>query len=300
MKAVPGAMRFLLVDKPAGVTSHDVVAAARRGLGVRKVGHAGTLDPFATGLLVLAVGKATRLLEYLVGFDKTYRATARLGAATDSHDRDGVRIAEDDNWTSLKREQLEAAAAGMVGRMSQVPPVYSAVKVDGVPAHRRARRGERVVLSPRQITLGSFEILDYVPPRVLVRVACSSGTYVRSLSVEFGKRLGTSCHLAELRRTRVGSLHVRHAASLASVEAGEPRQEAWVGAVSALSHLPRVDVGVEEAAKLADGRRIRGDVPDRSAAIFVLPGEQLVAVGAVRDGVLQPRKVFHEPGRPGA
>jgi len=300
LKAVPDVMRFLLVDKPAGVTSHDVVAAARRGLGVRKVGHAGTLDPFATGLLVLAVGKATRLLEYLVGFDKTYRATARLGVATDSQDRDGARIAEDDNWTSLNRGQLEAAAAGMVGRLSQVPPVYSAVKVDGVPAHRRARRGERVTLSPREITLGSFEILDHVPPRVHIRIVCSSGTYVRSLSVEFGRRLGTSCHLAELRRTRVGSFHVRHAASLASVEAGEPRQGSWVGAVSALAHLPRVDVGAEEAVQLAAGRRIRGDAPDRRAAIFVLPGEQLVAVGAVRGGVLLPRKVFHEPGGPGA
>ena len=293
-------MRFLLVDKPAGVTSHDVVAAARRGLEERKVGHAGTLDPFATGLLVLAAGKATRLLEYLVGFDKTYRATARLGVATDSQDRDGARIAEDDNWTSLKREQLEAAAAGMVGRLSQVPPAYSAVKVDGVPAHRRARRGERLALAPRDVTLSSFEILDYVPPRVHFRVACSSGTYVRALAVEFGKRLGTSCHLAELCRTRVGSFHVRHAASLASVAAGEPRQGAWVGAVSALSHLPRVVVGADEAAKLAAGRWIPMDAPDRSAAVFVLPGERLVAVGAVRDGVLRPRKVFHEPGEAGA
>ena len=293
-------MRFLLVDKPAGVTSHDVVAAARRGLEERKVGHAGTLDPFATGLLVLAAGKATRLLEYLVGFDKTYRATARLGVATDSQDRDGARIAEDDNWTSLKRGQLEAAAAGMVGRLSQVPPAYSAVKVDGVPAHRRARRGERLALAPREVTLSSFEILDYVPPRVHFRVACSSGTYVRALAVEFGKRLGTSCHLAELCRTRVGSFHVRHAASLASVAAGEARQGAWVGAVSALSHLPRVIVGADEAAKLAAGRWIPMDAPDRSAAVFVLPGERLVAVGAVRDGVLRPRKVFHEPGGAGA
>lgn len=300
MKAVPGVMRFLLVDKPAGITSHDVVAAARRGLGVRRVGHAGTLDPFATGLLVLAVGKATRLLEYLVGFDKTYRATARLGVATDSQDRDGARIAEDDNWASLKRRQLEAAAVGMVGRLSQIPPVYSAVKVDGIPAHRRARRGERVVLSPREVTVDSFDVLDYVPPRVHIRVTCSSGTYVRALSVEFGRRLGTSCHLAELRRTRVGSFHVRQAASLASLVAGEPRQGAWVGAVSALAHLPRVVVGAEEAAKLAAGRQIPGDAPDRGAAVFVLPGERLVAVGAVRDGVLRPRKVFHEPGGAGA
>lgn len=296
MTGASGVMRFLLVDKPAGITSHDVVAVARRGLGVRKVGHAGTLDPFATGLLVLATGKATRLLEYLVGFDKTYRATARLGVATDSQDRDGTPIAEDDHWVSLKRQQLEAAAAGMVGRLRQVPPAYSAVKVDGVPAHRRVRRGERVVLSPREVTLTCFEILDHVPPRVRFRVVCSSGTYVRALSVEFGERLGTSCHLVELRRTRVGSFHVRDAASLASVRAGKPPHGAWVEAVSALSHLPRVVVGTDEAAMLAAGRWIPGDAPDGSPAVVVLPGERLVAIGAVRDGVLRPSKVFYDEG----
>ncbi len=288
-------MGFLLVDKPAGVTSHDVVALARRGLGVRKAGHAGTLDPFATGLLVLGTGKATRLLEYLVGCDKSYEATARLGVATDSQDPDGLRIAEDDNWTTLGPRQLEEVAAGMTGTLRQTPPVYSAVKVDGVPAHRRVRRGEHVELRPREVAVRSFEVLADELPRVRLRVECSSGTYVRALAVEFGKRLGTACHLAALRRTRVGAFHVDRAAPLASVRAGSPRPEAWVGAVAALSHLPRVVVDTEEAARLAAGRRIpAGRADDAGPALFVLPGERLVAVGDVRGGTLRPRKVFHE------
>lgn len=287
-------MGFLLVDKPPGVTSHDVVALARRGLGVRKAGHAGTLDPFATGLLVLGTGKATRLLEYLVGCDKTYAATARLGVATDSQDPDGHRIAEDDNWTTLEPRQLEEAAAGMTGILRQTPPVYSAVKVDGVPAHRRVRRGEHVELGPREVAVRSFEVLAHDPPSVRFRVQCSSGTYVRALAVEFGKRLGTACHLTELRRTRVGAFHVDSAAPLASVRAGSPRPEAWIGAVAALSHLPRVVVDPEEAAKLAAGRRIpRVRADDGGPVLFVLSRERLVAVGDVSGGMLRPRKVFH-------
>lgn len=287
-------MGFLLVDKPAGVTSHDVVALARRGLGVRKVGHAGTLDPFATGLLVLGTGKATRLLEYLVGCDKTYEATARLGVATDSQDRDGLLVAEDDNWTALGPGQLEETAAGMIGTLRQTPPRYSAVKIDGVPAHRRVRRGEHVELKPREVAVRSFEVLAHEPPCVRFRVECSSGTYVRTLAVEFGRRLGTACHLAELRRTRVGTFHVDSAAPLAAVRAGSPGPEAWVAAVPALSHLPRVVVDAEEAAQLAAGRWIPTGRADGGPAVCVLPGERLVAVGDVHDGTLRPRKVFHE------
>ena len=288
-------MGFLLVDKPAGVTSHDVVAVARRGLGVRKAGHAGTLDPFATGLLVLGTGKATRLLEYLVGCDKTYEATARLGVATDTQDPDGLRIAEDDNWTTLGPWQLEEVAAGMTGTLRQTPPVYSAVKVDGVPAHRRVRRGEHVELGSREVAVRSFEVLVNEPPCVRFRVECSSGTFVRALAVEFGNRLGTACHLAKLRRTRVGTFDVARAAPLAAIRTGSPRPEAWVGAVAALSHLPRVAVDAEEAARLAAGRRIpTGEDDHGGPAVFVLPGERLVAVGDVRGGMLRPRKVFHE------
>ena len=286
-------MGILLVDKPAGVTSHDVVAVTRRALKVKKVGHAGTLDPFATGLLVLGTGRATRLLEYFTGLDKEYEGTARLGIATDSLDPEGERVAEDDRWEALTADRIRSVAAGMAGRLVQTPPVYSAVKVGGVPAHRRARRGESVELGSREVTVHSMEVSRLALPDVRFRVACSSGTYVRSLAAELGERLGTASHLAALRRTRVGSFLVRDAAGLGMVQGREIPESAWVGAVSALAHMPCVVVAPGEAAMLATGKRVPSDAPDCRAAVFALPGGRLVAVGAVRGGVLEPRKVFH-------
>ena len=285
-------MGVLLVDKPAGLTSHDVVTVVRRSLGVRKAGHSGTLDPFATGLLVLGTGRATRLLEYLAGLDKEYEGTARLGVATDSLDPEGERVVEDDRWTTLTENRVVAVAEEMVGPLRQTPPVYSAVKVAGVPAHRRVRRGEQVELPSREVTVHAMEVLEAGLPEVRFRVACSSGTYVRSLAAELGERLGTACHLTALRRTRVGSFRVRNAAPLGGVQGGEIPDRAWVGAVSALAHMPCVVVAPREAAMLATGKRVPSAASDCGAAVFALPGGRLVAVGAVRDGVLKPRKVF--------
>ena len=286
-------MEMLLVDKPAGVTSHDVVAVVRRALNVRKVGHAGTLDPFATGLLVLGIGRATRLLEYLSGLDKEYQATSRLGIATDSLDPEGVVVAEDDRWRDLTADRIRMVAGGMVGSLRQSPPVYSAVKVGGVPAHRRVRRGESVELPQRNVTVHALEVLGVELPEVRFRVACSSGTYVRSLGVELGERLGTACHLTALRRTRVGTFHVRDAVEFEAVRGGGIPDRARVDPVSALAHLPRVVVQPGEAAMLATGKKVPNGAPDCGMAVFALPGDRLVAVGAVRDGVIEPRKVFH-------
>ena len=291
-------MGFLLVDKPTGVTSHDVVADARRALGVRKVGHAGTLDPFATGLLVLGIGRATRLLEYLVGLDKEYEGTARLGVTTDSLDPDGTCVARDDRWRGIPAERIRSVAAAMEGPILQTPPRYSAVKIRGVPAHRRARRGENVELAPREVSVRRFEVLGVELPEVRFCVACSSGTYVRSLAGELGERLGTGCHLTALRRTRVGSLHLRDAAPTSALRAGALPLHAWVKPQSALSHLGTVEVRPEEAALLVQGRRIpAGESRARSApssgpVAFVLPGGELVAVGGVRNGLIEPGKVF--------
>ena len=292
MSEAPETLGVLLVDKPAGLTSHDVVAVARRALGVKKAGHAGTLDPFATGLLVLGTGRATRILEYLVGLDKEYEATGHLGVATDSQDLHGARISQDDRWTGLTADRVESVAAGMVGPLCQTPPAYSAVKVGGVPAYRRARRGEKVELGTRSVTVRSLEVVEVDPPEVRFRVVCSSGTYVRSLAAELGERLGTACHLTALRRTRVGAFELRNAASFASVRAAHPPCHAWVGAVAALSHLPRVPVGSAEAELLAVGKGVPTDAPDGGPAVFVLSEETLVAVGAVQDGLLKPKKVF--------
>ena len=291
-------MGFLLVDKPAGVTSHDVVAGARRALAVRKTGHAGTLDPFATGLLVLGIGRATRLLEYLVGLDKEYEGIARLGVTTDSLDTEGALVARDDRWRGIPAERIHSVAAAMEGPILQTPPPYSAVKVRGVPAHRRARRGERVELPPREVRVHRFEVLGTDLPEVRFRVACSSGTYVRSLAGELGERLGTGCHLTALRRTRVGSFHLRDAAPRSALGAGALPAHAWVEPRTALSHLGTVEVNPEEAALLAQGRRIpagesrAGPAPSSGPVAFVLPGGELVAVGGVRNGLIEPGKVF--------
>ena len=291
-------MGFLLVDKPTGVTSHDVVAGARRALGIRRIGHAGTLDPFATGLLVLGVGRATRLLEYLVGLDKEYEGSARLGVATDSLDPEGARVARDDRWRDLSAERIRSVAAALVGSIRQTPPRYSAVKVRGVPAHRRVRRGERVELSPREVRVHRFEVLGTDLPDVRFRVACSSGTYVRSLAAELGARLGTACHLAALRRTRVGSLRVGDAAAPSALRKGGVPRRSWLAPRAALSHLAEVEVSDGEAALLAQGRRIpagerREDVGSTSGPVaFVLPDGELVAVGRIRGGRIEPGKVF--------
>lgn len=291
-------MGFLLVDKPAGVTSHDVVAAARRAFAIRKIGHAGTLDPFATGLLVLGIGSATRLLDYLVGLDKEYEGTARLGVTTDSLDPEGACVARDDRWRGIPADRIRSVAASMEGPIVQTPPQYSAVKVRGVPAHRRTRRGERVELAPREVRVRRFEVLATDLPEVGFLVTCSSGTYVRSLAAELGDRLGTGCHLTALRRTRVGSFHLRDAAPVASLQSGEPPAHAWVEPRTALAHLGTVEVHPEAAVLLARGRRIPAGeagadrAPSSGPVAFILPGGRLVAVGRIRNGLIEPGKVF--------
>ena len=291
-------MGFLLADKPAGVTSHDVVASARGALAERRIGHAGTLDPFATGLLVLGIGRATRLLEYLVGLDKEYEGTVLLGVATDSLDSEGACVARDDHWRGVAAERICRVAASLEGPILQTPPALSAVKVGGVPAHRRVRRGERVELPPREVIVRRFEVLGTDLPRVRFRVACSSGTYVRSLAGELGARLGTGCHLTALRRNRVGAFDVRDAAGLPEIRAGEIPASARLEPGAALSHLGALQVHPDEAKLLAQGRRIPAG-ESRAASpycpgpvAFILPGGELVAVGGIRNGLIEPGKVF--------
>jgi len=291
----------LLVDKPAGPTSHDVVAAAKRILGAAKAGHAGALDPLATGLLILALGRWTRLLEHLFGLDKEYEATARLGQATDTLDADGRVVAEDDAWTRLGAADVEVAAQSLVGTLRLAPPAYSAVKVRGTAAHRRVRRGEHVRLAPRACQVHAVHVLGATMPEVRFRVSCSSGAYVRSLAAELGARLGTGCHLSALRRMRAGRFHVVAAASLASLRDGSPPPSSVVAPEDALAHLPQVRIGPAQAAALAHGR----PVPHAEAASAAGPGlgaagvvavlsdaGELLAVCAARDGALRPKKVF--------
>jgi tRNA pseudouridine55 synthase len=208
----------LLVDKPTDHTSHDVVARLRGKLRVKRVGHAGTLDPMATGLLVILVGKATRLSQYLMSVDKEYEGTAELGKVTDSQDAEG-EVMETRPVPPLTREEIAAATAGFLGDQYQLPPMYSAIKIGGVPLYKRARQGEEVAREPRFIRVMSWEVTGFALPRFDFRLRCTKGTYVRTLVHDLGQKLGCGAHLAALRRTASGALRVEQALTLDQIEA---------------------------------------------------------------------------------
>jgi tRNA pseudouridine55 synthase len=200
-----------LVAKPAGPTSHDVVDRVRRALGTGRVGHLGTLDPFAAGLLVVVVGRATRLAPYAAAWDKAYDGVIRLGRTTTTDDATGATLATSDAWQSLDRARLEAAAARFQGAYEQRPPIFSAVKVAGERAYRRARRGEPVALAPRRVEVMALELVGVELPDVGFRARVSGGTYLRSLARDLGEALGCGAHLVTLTRTAVGPLRLAEA-----------------------------------------------------------------------------------------
>jgi tRNA pseudouridine55 synthase len=282
----------LPLDKPEGPTSHDMVALARRALGERRVGHSGTLDPFASGLLLLCVGRATRLAQYLSGMDKTYEATARLGVATDTEDRDGEVVAESEGWRDVTAAAVDAALDGLRGDILQRPPRFSAKKVEGEAAHRRARRGEDLRLDSVPVTVHELVLTSFEPPEVGVRVRCSSGTYVRSLARDLGDALGVGAHLTRLRRTAVGAFDVADA--LAPDDLGDEARVggAWIDPLRALGHMPRVDVDGAAAADLGHGRAVPVEGIADGGPAAAAHGGTLVAVGMVRDATFRPRKVF--------
>lgn len=253
---------IVLVDKPQGITSHDVVARARRALNTRKIGHAGTLDPMATGLLVLGVGPATRLLTYLVGLDKTYEATIRLGVSTDSDDADGSETARTDA-AAITDERIRAGIAALTGEISQVPSTVSAIKVGGKRAYDLARDGQAVELKPRDVTVSRFEVTgihrgdDTIDVDVVVD--CSSGTYIRALARDLGADLGVGGHLTALRRTRIGSFDVDDALTLDALAEGPVAL--LTPAEVATAVLGTFVVTAEEARDLRHGKRLVGAAP---------------------------------------
>jgi tRNA pseudouridine55 synthase len=206
----------ILVDKPAGPTSHDVVDVIRRRFGIKKVGHCGTLDPNATGLLIIVLGRGTKLSEKLMGDDKVYEGTMKFGEATDSYDADG-EITSTQPVPPLTLEQLNEAAAAFVGDLMQTPPMVSAIKKDGVPLYKLARKGIEVAREPRLVHIYNFRFTNYEPPLGRFRIACTKGTYVRSIAHELGQKLGCGAHLATLRRVTSGKFDVADATSLDDV-----------------------------------------------------------------------------------
>jgi len=248
---------LILLDKPTGPTSHDMVYAVRRGAGEKHVGHAGTLDPLATGLLVMCLGPATRLSEYLSGKDKRYTARLRFGQTTNTYDAQGEVTA-----TSLAipdRPAVEAALAAFRGQQQQVPPAFSAIKRGGQKAYDLARRGETVVLEARPVVIHSLELVDWQPPEAVLAVHCSAGTYIRSLAHDLGQRLGCGAHLTALRRTASGSLRIEDAVALDELQAAFTRQD-WRQylrpADLAVADWPAVHLSAEDTARVRRGQAV--------------------------------------------
>ena len=260
----------LIIDKPAGMTSHDVVARVRKIAGHRRVGHTGTLDPFATGVLVVLVGGATRLAQFLSGAEKEYEAVIRLGYATDTGDITGTRVTdfttETQRHTELHRDEIESATASLRGEIEQTPPMYSAKKIGGRKLYELARRGEQIEREPVRVNISEFETLapdgDLLMPNDLgshdlkVRVVCSAGTYVRTLAEDFGKKLGVGAHVAELRRTRAGEFKIADALTfdrLSEAARSESLDQVLISPDAALSHLPVKELTLDDARRVGQG-----------------------------------------------
>lgn len=283
----------LAVDKPEGPTSHDVVARARRALGTRRIGHTGTLDPFASGLLLLCVGRATRIAEYLSELPKTYRAVARLGEATDTLDRTGVLVSRSDAWRGLDRAAVAAALEAQTGERLQVAPAYSAKKVAGERLYRLARRGQVTEVKPSPVTIHRIHLEHVELPDLSFEVECSSGTYIRAIARDLGEALGTGAHLIELRRTKVGSHDVSTAVPLDSLEEPAVVERAWMNPLRALGHLPQAVVDAKDAAAISHGREVPAPVGFAPGSTLVVGYDgALLAVASIQDGALRPKKVF--------
>ena len=282
---------LLVVDKPAGWTSHDVVGKVRRLARTRKVGHAGTLDPMATGVLVLGIGRATRLLGHLALTDKAYDATIRLGTTTVTDDAQGEAV-EVRDASGVTDEALAAALAALTGEIEQVPSSVSAVKVDGVRSYARVRAGEDVALAARRVVVPQLDVLARRGDDVDVAVTCSSGTYVRALARDAGEALGVGAHLTALRRTRVGPFGLDVARTLDELAAEGATDTAVVRLDAAVAaSFPRRDLDADEAAALSYGKKLAPSGVDAVVGAFA-PDGGCVALVENRDGACRPVVVF--------
>jgi tRNA pseudouridine55 synthase len=281
---------LLVIDKPVGPTSHDVVGRVRRLAGVRRVGHAGTLDPLASGVLLVCVGQATRLVEYLVGLDKVYETTVRLGRATTTYDAEGE--VTDEHPVTVTLAEIAAALDAFRGPIQQRVPPFSAVKRGGEPLYRQARRGEAIDPPQRQVTIHALDLLAYEPPDLHLRVACSSGTYIRSLAHDLGQALGCGGHVAALRRTAAGRFTLAGAIALDALTP-ENLPDQLLPSEAAVAHLPRMMFNAAEAALLGHGRRLPApaDAPPGDVAAFGSAG-QFLGIVVATEGEWRPRKML--------
>jgi tRNA pseudouridine55 synthase len=290
----------LVVDKPVGMTSHDVVQAIRSGTGLRRAGHTGTLDPRASGVLVILVGPAVRLSEFVSASDKRYQAIIRLGSTTDTFDADG-KFTHSNEPVNVTEDQFEKVLSTFIGEIEQTPPPYSAVKVQGRKAYEMARQGEEVDLAPRKITVHHLEVLEWAPPEAVIDVHCSSGTYVRSLANDLGTALGCGAYLVGLRRTKSGRFSLRDATPLRKLQeafhAGNWYQY-LIPAAEALAEWPAIELNPDEVEDVRHGHRVKAAADAQPGMVRGVSTQgELVALMDLVTGESggpewQPKKVF--------
>lgn len=281
---------MLLVDKPAGVTSHDVVLAARRAFGERRIGHAGTLDPFATGLLVLLLGRATRLLPHLDGVPKEYQATIAFGCETDTDDLAGETVRE---APPPRPQDVEAAISSLTGTLQQVPPAYSAKRVQGRRAYQAARAGDVLELAPAPVQVFEWRDLRWEGDDLHATILCGGGTYIRALARDLGRLTKSAAHLSALRRTRSGPFHVDDAVTLEQLRSGVATLRP---ALDALPRVPRVLLADRDAERVLRGMAVPRDMESEESSIAALVDARSGALLAFAqaDGLnWQPRVVMH-------
>jgi tRNA pseudouridine55 synthase len=293
---------ILVVDKPVGLTSHDVVEIIRKGTNIRRAGHTGTLDPRASGVLVVLLGPAVRLSEFVSASDKRYQAILRLGSTTDTYDADGRFTREPAAApVDVSEKQFEEVLQRFIGEIEQTPPPYSAVKVHGRKAYEMARAGEEVELAPRKITVYHLEVLEWTPPEVVIDVHCSSGTYVRSLANDVGAALGCGAYLVGLRRTKSGRFSLRDAVPLRKLQeaftAGNWYQY-LIPAAEALAEWPGIELNPDEVEEVKHGHRVKAAADAQPGLVRgVSMAGELIAIMELAQGEdgspqWQPKKVF--------
>lgn len=286
---------FLNIDKPHGLTSHDVVGKIRRGLRVKKVGHAGTLDPLATGVLVICLGAATRLSEYMMHTRKRYSARVRLGQATTTYDGEG-EITTQADADHIDQAAVLAVLPRFTGHIEQVPPIYSAIKRDGKKLYEMARAGEDVTPAPRPVTIHELTITAWRPPHFTLDVVCEAGTYIRSLAHDIGAALEVGAHLADLRRVASGALTTESALDLNEILENPDWMHSIIPPDVALDHIPALHLDDGDIAHIAHGRRPQSTPPPVAGATVARAHDadgRLRAILRAEGGAWRPHKVFH-------
>jgi tRNA pseudouridine55 synthase len=287
---------FINLNKPAGITSHGAADKIKKLTGIHRVGHAGTLDPFATGVLVIALGKATKLVEFLRCDNKEYEAVICLGATSDTYDGTGQITETPPPVPIPSGAQINSLLQQFTGEITQQPPKYSAIKVKGTPAYKLARRGQEVELAPRQVTIHTIKLIEYRSPLITIRVSCSAGTYIRSLAYDIGRRLKTGAYLAALHRTRAGNFAAKDSVDLAALTK-DNWKEYLLPAVYSIPEMTKHQVTAAEADRVKRGLKVKVSAPLPTGNVAILsPKDELLAIGQYEPatGQLKPTKVIVE------